>query len=214
MARATAGRTTGLISIDGQIFTDVTILLNKIVSRKRVDLSDVDLIKDLYNLFRVHTHSMFDQESSGYGTWPVPTLSATDNSYGAGDYITNEAAGNIPGTPTPADEFLFAYNGVVEDTIRVFVDGSEISTSYWSFIAEGGPGDRDAVYLDSISGGFSAAEPVVLEYFADAPNLAYTINMDVNDHGATATNIFDLIAQFNQFVHEHSHTWDDTVSYT
>jgi len=74
----TTGRTTGVVNIDGQISTNTGILNGKIASRLRVTPADIDLIKDTYNLFRLHSHQMYDLIYAAYpNTNPHPTSART-----------------------------------------------------------------------------------------------------------------------------------------
>jgi hypothetical protein len=76
-------RTTGIINIDSQISSNINQLNSKINSRLRVAPVDIDLIRDTYNLFKQHTHQMYDLQFSAFGnTSPQPTSARTTESLG------------------------------------------------------------------------------------------------------------------------------------
>lgn len=92
---ASTVRTTGVINIDGQIASNINQLNAKIDSRLRVDPADIDLIRDSYNLYRQHTHQMYDLQFSAFpNTAPQPTSDRTTTSLvvsGAPDMIVSIA---------------------------------------------------------------------------------------------------------------------------
>jgi len=82
--------------------------------------------------------------------------------------VAAEVAGVIPGTPTVADAFDLVNASTNIGSHIVYVAGTEIATSLWTFSVGTGVGGVDQIIIDSVTAGYAGAEAVTVDYSYDA----------------------------------------------
>lgn len=99
----------------GTIGTQVGILRGRIIQRRKINPSDIELIRTLYQQWINHSHTYWDQEYVRFGNSPVP--------YGTrGNTRTTNAVRGAPNDPTPIQAGPESYDTFADEIFELITN--------------------------------------------------------------------------------------------